>query len=174
MSQTPIRLADYDPEWPERFEQEAARIREAAGDHLLALEHIGSTAVPGLAAKPVVDMLGGTETLADADACVGPLEAIGYEYVPELEAELPERRYFRRTADGRHTHHLHVVEVGSEFFERHRDFRDYLRDHPEAAARYEALKRELAAEHRHDVAAYTEGKSDFVAEIEARAGDRET
>ncbi|NIX18890.1 MAG: GrpB family protein, partial [Actinobacteria bacterium] len=103
MSQTPIRLADYDPEWPERFEQEAARIREAAGDHLLALEHIGSTAVPGLAAKPVVDMLGGTETLADADACVGPLEAIGYEYVPELEAELPERRYFRRTADGRHT-----------------------------------------------------------------------
>lgn len=171
MSQTPIRVVEYDLEWPDAFEREAARIRAAAGEHLVALEHIGSTAVPGLPAKPIIDLLGGTDTLAGADACVDPLERIGYEYVPELEDAMPDRRYFRKTAADRHTHHLHVVPADSGFFDRHLRFRDYLREHPRAAERYAELKRELAAEHRHDVAAYTEGKAEFVAEIEARAAD---
>ncbi len=158
-----VVVVEPDPRWPSMFDAEAARIRAAAGPLLVALEHTGSTAVPGLAAKPIIDMLGGVERLADADALVQRIVALGYEYVTKYEAEIPDRRYFvRRDARGARTHHRHVVPVGNWFWTQHLAFRDHLRARPDAVARYAALKLELAAKHGTDREAYTAGKGAFI------------
>jgi GrpB-like predicted nucleotidyltransferase (UPF0157 family) len=151
------------------FAEESAGIRAALGDRLVALEHVGSTVVPGLAAKPIIDLLAGVRTLADAAGCIAPLREIGYEYVPEHEAELPERRYFHRGSAGARTHHLHMVEVASDFWERHLLFRDYLRSHPETAREYAKLKKRLADEFGRDKEGYTEAKTPFITAIEKKA-----
>lgn len=169
MSQEPITVVEYDPEWSERYAEEERRIRDAVGDHIFAIEHIGSTAVPGLGAKPIVDIMGGVETLADAELCIEPLKRLGYDYRPELEESMPRRRYFRRTTSDVHTHHLHVVERSSEFWDRHLLFRDYLRDHDAVAQRYEDLKRELAERHAHDIEGYTQAKTPFIRKTVERA-----
>ena len=117
-------------------------------------------------------MLVGVRTLADADAhCIKPICELGYEYVPEFEAVMPFRRYFRRLADGKSdSHHIHLVEQGSDFWERHLLFRDYLRAHPERAREYEQLKRRLAPQFS-DVNDYAEAKTEFIRAAEARARD---
>jgi GrpB-like predicted nucleotidyltransferase (UPF0157 family) len=156
------------------FEEDKRKILEAVGEYVTAVEHIGSTSVPGLAAKPIIDVMVAIRSLADAPACVAPLEAIGYEYVPEHEAVMPERRFFRRGSRGAGTHHLHMVERSSAFWEEHLLFRDYLRAHPEAAAGYEKLKRSLAAAHGSDRRAYTEAKADFILATVGRAREEKT
>jgi GrpB-like predicted nucleotidyltransferase (UPF0157 family) len=158
----PVVIVDYDPEWPARYAAEAARIRETLGDRIVAVEHIGSTAVPGLAAKPIIDLMVGLRRLADAGDCIAPLEGLGYEYVPQYEESMPERRYFHKGPPGSRTHHLHMVEVTSDFWERHLLFRDHLRAHPEETRAYAALKRELAGRHGADREAYTNAKTDFI------------
>lgn len=162
----PIEIVEYDFRWPRLFDEEKTRVVEAIGEHLVAIEHVGSTAVPGLAAKPIVDIMAGIRSLAEAPVCVAPLAAIGYEYVPKYEVELPERRYFRKRSGRRHN--LHVVETTTEFWRRHLAFRDWLRAHPEDARRYEALKRRLA-ETASDTRAYTDGKTVLIRQIEERA-----
>ena len=132
----------------------------------LAVEHVGSTAVPGLAAKPIIDILVRLRSLQDAAGVIPPLEGLGYEYLPEREIETPERRFLARPKTKPRTHHIHMVEVGSDFSERHLLFRDYLRAHPDAAREYEDLKRALAAQFRENREAYTEGKTPFVRRIE--------
>lgn len=164
----PVVIADYDPAWPARFEAEKARIVGAIGAWVVAVEHIGSTAVPGLAAKPILDIMVGLPSLDCAAQCIAPLQALGYEYVPEFEATIPERRYFRRKWAGE-AYHLHMVAVTSAFWERHLLFRDYLRTHPETARAYERLKRELAARFGHDRAAYTDAKTAFITAVEEQA-----
>ena len=157
----PMDIADYDPAWPCLFEEEKARIVAAIGPYVLAVEHIGSTGVPGLAAKPIIDIMVGIRSLADARRCIGPLEALGYEYVAEYEVELPERRYFRKVRPRPRTHHIHMVETTSDFWRTHLLFRDHLRSHPEDARAYEELKRRLATEF--DTGRdYTAAKSGFV------------
>jgi len=167
----PVEVVPYDPRWPRMFEEERQRILGALGPRALEVEHIGSTAVPGLAAKPVIDIMVGVGTLDDAPACIGALEALGYEYVSEFEQELPERRYFRRFGpDGRRTHQIHLVERRNlGWWERHVRFRDYLRSHPEVAREYGELKMELARRFRHDRAGYMDGKEDFVRAVEMLA-----
>jgi GrpB-like predicted nucleotidyltransferase (UPF0157 family) len=167
----PVRIVDYDPRWPGMYEDERKRIVESAGDWLVAIEHLGSTSVPGLAAKPVIDMVAAVATLDDAKKIIEPLRALGYDYVPEYEVELPERRYFRKGRRGAEgdKYHLHVVELGSEFWLRHLAFRDYLRHHPEAVREYAELKRRLAIKHGTDVDAYTDAKSGFIRGIEQKA-----
>lgn len=162
-----VIIVDYDPEWPELFEREKALILGAIGQFIVSVEHVGSTAVPGLAAKPIIDILIGIQRLADAAPCITPLEDIGYEYVPAYETDLPMRRYFRKGSP--RTHHIHMVEINSDFWVRHRLFRDYLRLYPEAAQAYADLKRRLADLHGENREAYTEAKTDFVRGIEARA-----
>ncbi|MFC6732333.1 MULTISPECIES: GrpB family protein [unclassified Haladaptatus] len=169
MSQTPITLADYDPDWPAAFDAEASHIESVIGEHIERIEHIGSTAVPGLPAKPIIDIMVGLDALADAARCLGPLEALGYEYVSTFEDVMPERRYLRKSEGDTRTHHLHMVETASDFWERHLAFRDYLRTHPEVAADYADLKRDLAAAHPHDIGAYTDGKDDFIRRVERQA-----
>ncbi len=90
----PVVIVDYDPRWPAMFREEQEAILRAIGPHVVAVEHVGSTAVPGLGAKPIIDILVGIGSLNEASACIRPLEALGYRYVPEFEAEFPERRYF--------------------------------------------------------------------------------
>lgn len=157
-----VVIAEYDPRWPAIYEKEAARIVAAAGGLLVRCEHVGSTSVPGLAAKPVIDVLGGVRTLADADAVVPRMVSIGYEYVKKWEDEMPRRRYFVRRVRGVRTHHLHVVETGSGFWRDHILFRDHLRAHPVDAIRYAALKRDLAESLGDDREAYTDAKAEFI------------
>jgi GrpB-like predicted nucleotidyltransferase (UPF0157 family) len=165
----PVTIVDYNAQWREMFKQERARIMEAVGAHLIALEHIGSTSVPGLDAKAIIDMMAGVMTLDVYRRCVEPLSALGYEYVPDYEDELPERRYFRRRVDGIATHHLHMVVINGPFWERHILFRDYLRAHRDVARQYARLKRDLAAQYGTDRRAYNAAKTEFITSIEKRA-----
>jgi GrpB-like predicted nucleotidyltransferase (UPF0157 family) len=163
-----ITVADYDPDWPGRFEDERAAIERVLGDAVLDIQHIGSTAVPGLAAKPVIDMLIAVADLDEARRrVVEPLASLGYDYVPEYESVMPQRLYFRK-GDPR-GFHIHMVEPSGEFWDRHIRFRDFLREHPEAVAEYATLKKRLAREHGSDMDGYTDAKSDFIRGIEKKA-----
>ncbi len=163
----PVEVVDYDPTWPERYAEERERIAAALAPLPVRIEHIGSTAVPGLAAKPVIDILVGVPDIERAGPAVAALIRLGYSYAPEFEGISPEQRYFYKGMP--HTHHIHMVETASDMFAYHLAFRDYLRAHPEAAAEYARLKRGLAARFRDDRDAYTDGKADFVKTITAAA-----
>jgi len=165
---SPIVIVDYNPQWPILYGQERASIVSVIGHKVVTIEHIGSTSVPGLGAKPIIDIMVGLRQLGDAEHCIAPLAAIGYEYVPEYEDELPERRYFRKGPQTRHFH-LHMVEVTSEFWGRHLIFRDYLRTHPETARAYEALKCRLAAQYATNHEGYTDAKTSFIESVVAQA-----
>lgn len=159
-----IALVPSDPDWPRRFEAEAARLRTIIpADLLIDIDHIGSTAVPGLPAKPIIDI---QATVTDLEAArarlVAPLEAAGYAFW----AENPDtdRLFFVRglpPAAPRRTHHLHVMEAGHGAL-RHLAFRDYLRGHPDVAGQYAALKQDLARQFRTDREAYTRAKGAFI------------
>ncbi|SFD83179.1 GrpB protein [Paenibacillus catalpae] len=112
------------------------------------IEHIGSTSVQGLSAKPIIDIALGVEELAQADAFIEPLMRLGYEYVPK--ADFPNRRFFRKGEWRNGTHHLHVYEAGSEEWQNQLLFRDYLKAHPHTLSEYDKLKRELALLHPDD------------------------
>lgn len=174
----PVVIADYDPAWPVIFGREREEILRACGPAaFVRIEHIGSTAVPGLAAKPIIDIMPGLRSLDDAPPLIAPIESIGWEYAPEAEQPSPElndpgmpfRRYFRKDVNGARTFHMHMVETASEFWRDHLLFRDYLRAYPAEAAAYAALKRDLAAKynatltpHSNINAGYTEAKTGFV------------
>lgn len=168
-----IVVSDYDPAWPGLFKEESAQLRATLGRLVLHVEHMGSTAVPGLPAKPVIDLLIGVTDLEEARArCIGPLEALGYNYIPEYEAFLPGELFFRKLANGPHrspAYHLHVMEPSNPPWERFIAFRDYLRAHPRAARAYADLKRALAAQCRDDIAAYRTSKHDFVEKVTEKA-----
>jgi GrpB-like predicted nucleotidyltransferase (UPF0157 family) len=156
----PVEVVAYDPRWPLRYDQERDRIAAALGEGAVAIEHVGGTAVPGLPAKPVIDIMVGVPDIERAGQAVAGLINLGYQYVPELESQLPERRYFRRGVP--ETHHVHMVAMSSDFWEEHLLFRDYLRTHPQAAEEYGKLKRGLAGRFRFDRDAYRAGKVSFI------------
>lgn len=170
----PIVIEAYDPEWPRLYEQARAEICAAIGQYVVAIEHIGSTSVPGLASKPIIDVLAGVTSLDVVAQCITPLAAIGYMYKPEYEQFIPERRYFLKSRGEIQTHHLHIFEA-EDFRERHEIiFRNYLRAHPGAQQQYEELKRTLAARFGSDRDAYTEAKGEFIRGIVAQALDEGT
>lgn len=169
----PVIIVDYDPRWPRFYDEEKANLVRVIGPMMVKIEHIGSTAVPGLAAKPIIDIMAGMQHLSDATWCIQPLRTLGYEYVPDDEKCVSDRRYFRKgnvpgTERGS-THHLHIVEAGSDAWDRHVLFRDYLRGHPEEARRYADLKKTLTARFNPDRESYTNAKTDYIQEIIARA-----
>jgi GrpB-like predicted nucleotidyltransferase (UPF0157 family) len=168
----PVVIAEYDPAWPEIFTQESFCIQSFVSSWMPELLHIGSTSVPGLRAKPIIDMLGGLNSLEEAVHLIEPLTGLGYTYVPDYEDVLPERRFFNKHEKSNHNtgFHLHVVEIGSLFWRRHLAFRDYLRTHPEAANEYGQLKTRLAAECGTDREKYTDSKTEFIQRIERLAG----
>ena len=163
----PVIVVPYDSEWPHRFDQERVVLGAVFAGSEAAIEHVGSTAVPYLGAKPVIDIMVGLSHLAEAESRISGLEAVGYEYVQKHEQHLPERRYFRKPRPGPSAYHLHCVVKGSDFWVRQLAFRDYLRAHPERAAAYYELKRELAV--RFSREEYTEAKSPFIEGILASA-----
>lgn len=161
-----IVIHHYDPVWPELFERERVRLLARLGDWV-TLEHIGSTAVPGLAAKPCVDVLAGVAHFkADADPCTDTLLADGWRARPEPVAS--DQRWFYRPGSAHDTYHLHLVERDSALWHEHLLFRDYLRRHSRAGLIYQQLKHVLAARSA-DRAAYSEGKAGFVGSIVALA-----
>lgn len=169
-SAAPVTVVDYDAAWPRMFREQCAVLEEVLSDALI--EHVGSTAVPGLGAKPVIDILAGVSRLSEVEARAPQLTWLGYEYVPDYEDRLPDRRYFRKISyiDRAHTYHLHCVVRGSPLWGRYLTFRDYLRARPEAALAYFALKQSLTARHGADRVAYTEGKTSFIESILRSAG----
>ena len=170
-----VRVVPYDAAWPRLYAEEVSRLlpfldREGV---TLVFEHTGSTSIPGMAAKPILDILAGRATDEEREPAIRALEAAGYVY--RGEQEIPGRDFFRRGDPRRY--HIHLAAVGSDFWRDHRAFRDYLRAHAGAAAEYAALKRDLAAKHPLDREAYIEGKTAFVKRILAlalRDGSRST
>jgi GrpB-like predicted nucleotidyltransferase (UPF0157 family) len=160
-----VQVVDYDPEWPRLFRREADRIRAALGERVVRLEHVGSTSVPGLAAKAIIDILLVVPDSSDEPAYLPELEAAGYVLVIR-EPEWHQHRCFK----GPDTNvNLHVYSPGSPEIERYLLFRDRLRDHPEDRARYQRVKRELAERDWTYVQEYADAKSEIVEEIIARA-----
>ena len=164
---TRVTIVPYDPDWPRRFEDERSVLAAVFAGSDAIIEHVGSTAVPGLGAKPVVDILIGVPILREVEDRIPAFEAAGYEYVHEYEEQLPDRRYFRKPRVGTRAFHVHGVVTGSDFWIRHLAFRDHLRAHPESAVAYYTLKRELAM--RVSKEAYTEAKSPFIESVLASA-----
>lgn len=162
-----VEIAEYSPGWPRVFERESAAILEACCPWVAAVHHVGSTSVPGLAAKPVLDMLPVAAGLAEALEAVPRMEALGYRY--RGENGIAGRFYFEKSVDGRTVAHIHLFPAGHPAIYTHLAFRDYLRAHPDAARDYERLKRELAAKHRNDREAYTDAKTAFIQGIIAVA-----
>jgi GrpB-like predicted nucleotidyltransferase (UPF0157 family) len=161
----PILVVEYDPQWPILFEQEKETILAALGSSLLMVEHIGSTSVPGLAAKPVIDMGVGVRSLAAAAALMPAIERLGYAYEPAFEQLVPERRFFWKGTPIVHTYHLHLAERDHPVLLRPLRFRDYLRRHPDLAESYGRLKKELAKRCDQDIEAYVNGKTAFIEQV---------
>lgn len=157
-----ILLVAHDPAWSLRFVGERARLLAAFPGYFIDIEHIGSTAVVGLSAKPIVDLLAGVASMEVAVSLNEPLCRCGYTTSPELNASLTDRQWFMRWNQGRRTHHLHVLVHGGENWFRHLRFRDALRANLVLAGRYAELKETLARQHRHDREAYTQAKTAFI------------
>lgn len=154
-----------DPQWPVQFEAEKARLMEAFGGRFQAIEHFGSTAIAGLDAKPIIDMLGGVASMTEADALIEPLCQIGWDTSPAYNATLGDRRWLLRWDGKIRTHHLHLVVYGSRQWQERLQFRDCLRTRPDLATQYQQLKYKLATQHRDDREAYTEAKAEFVTQV---------
>ena len=166
----PIILSDYNSIWPERFREIADQLRNALGDLAHAIEHVGSTAVPGLAAKPVIDIDVVVRSADDVNLATERLQRVGYEHEGDLG--IPGREAFRWPDNNMARHHLYVVVAGSQPHADHLGFRDYLRAHPAEALECSQLKRSLAAQYRGDRAKYTEEKGRFIERLQdVRSGN---
>lgn len=161
-----IEVVDYRPEWPDRYRREAEQLSDALGDTLVAAHHIGSTSVPGLAAKPVIDILLEVRDLAELDTHNAAMADLGYEAKGEYGIE--RRRFYQKGGD-RRSHHVHAFPVGDEHVTRHLAFRDYLIAHPAVAAEYARLKQRIAQTYVSDSNGYCAAKNDFVVNHERRA-----
>jgi GrpB-like predicted nucleotidyltransferase (UPF0157 family) len=169
MQRSPIEILPYDANWPVRFAAERSLLASLFDSATTLIEHIGSTAVPGLGAKPIIDLMVGIEALSEVVDRIPRLRAVGYEYVAEVESAFPERRFFAKPSRGAAQFHLHAVELSTPFWERHLLFRDILRSDPETAARYLALKLQLAVRFRQDREGYGAAKTAFIEEVLSKA-----
>jgi len=169
-----IAIVPYDPRWPAMFREEVEHLRACLPQDLVGrIEHFGSTAVPGLASKPIIDMLVEVTSLAEARRRIVPvLESQGYDYFwrPSFGDSTPPfyAWFIKRDSSGRRTHHIHMVESHFEHWDRLL-FRDYLTAHPDAALQYQELKMLLAAKCPNDRVAYTKGKTDFISRVMEKA-----
>jgi GrpB-like predicted nucleotidyltransferase (UPF0157 family) len=169
----PLAMVAYDPAWPARFDTARTALIGALLPWLVHdIEHIGSTAVPGLTAKPIIDMLAVVQDIDAARAAIGPLTNIGWLLAPQPDDDAIRRLSFCTPTPERRTHHLHVVEDESQAWRTWLAFRDQLRSHPDDAAAYGTLKTELAARYADDRAAYRAAKAPFIEAIVARVDTR--
>ena len=164
-----VEVVPHNSRWREEFEAEAKRVAAAlGGENVAAVHHIGSTAIPDIYAKPVIDLLVEVRDIIEVDGRSSAMQSLGYEVMGEFG--IPGRRYFRKDdREGIRTHQIHAFETGSAQIERHLAFRDYMIAHPAEARMYSELKRKLAAEHPQSPDEYMDGKDDFIKETDRRA-----
>jgi GrpB-like predicted nucleotidyltransferase (UPF0157 family)/predicted GNAT family N-acyltransferase len=160
-----IEVVPYNQDWPLAFKTEAAKIKQALSDNCIEVHHIGSTSVPGLAAKPIIDIIPVVRDIHTVDKLA--MESLGYEAKGEFG--IPFRSYFTKGKDIR-THNVHIFEQGNLEIERHLKFRDWMRNNPADKEAYANLKNGLAEKFPNDIEAYCIGKDEFVANIDAKAG----
>lgn len=168
-----VVVSPYSNEWPNLFralEEDLIRMFQPTS---IAVEHIGSTSVPGLAAKPVIDVLLGAASLAEIESKIKLLNEHGYEYVSKYEREIPERRYFVRSPASSLRVHIHAVELGSRIWREHLAFRDALRNDLSLRAQYQSLKLQLAEQFVNDKSAYSAAKNPFIESVLAAIPSRQ-
>ncbi|SIS45215.1 GrpB family protein [Salimicrobium flavidum] len=161
-----VRIVTYKETWPEQFKSEARRIQEALGQIPVRIHHIGSTSVPGLSAKPVIEIMPVVSRIDEVDNHTVAMQKLGYEAMGAYGIE--GRRFFKKGGDNR-THHVHVFETDSPQALRHLAFRDYLIAHPDVASAYGQLKQELAETYPEDMESYISGKEEWIRRTEGRA-----
>ena len=156
-----VKLVPYTPEWKRLFEEEKKLLLSSIGNYVIDIQHVGSTAIPGLEAKPIIDIAVAVRSSEDVEKCIQPLEHLGYEY----KREDPGRFLFVKGDPMKRTHYVHMVEWNSEFWKNYLLFRDYLHKHKEMANEYAKIKRELAREFEANRGEYTKGKVSFIEKI---------
>jgi GrpB-like predicted nucleotidyltransferase (UPF0157 family) len=164
---SPVIIVDYNSDWTKNFEQEKRELMKILNGKIISIEHIGSTSVNGLGAKPILDIAVGVNNLDDVDKFIEPLKKIGYEF--RQHKEFPERRFFRKCKLRARTHHLHFYEFESEHWNNQLLFRNYLRTHPDELKSYNQLKKELAENYRFDRVSYTDAKGPFIQNVLIKA-----
>ena len=163
-----IEVVPHDSRWAGEYLKEAENIKQVFGEELVEIYHIGSTAIPGIYAKPIIDFLVGVKDIQRVDSFNPQMEALAYQAWGEYG--IPGRRYFAKSPIQR-THQVHIFQTGDPQIARHLNFRDYMRAHPVEAKQYEQLKIELARRFRYDIDGYTDGKDDFIHEMDQRAAE---
>ena len=161
-----VGIVSYNPNWKEIYKEESKKIKNVLSDIIVDIHHIGSTAIPGIKAKPVIDILVEVKDIEAVGRYNNKMEELGYEVMGEHG--IPKRRFFRKGGNKR-THHIHIFQVGNEEIERYINFKEYLIAHPDKAWEYSKLKEKLANKYTYDVENYTNGKSDFIKEIDRKA-----
>jgi GrpB-like predicted nucleotidyltransferase (UPF0157 family) len=156
-----VEIVAYQKDWPRLYEQEKQRILAAIGEHVLEVQHVGSTSIPGMPAKPIIDIGIAVHNFEEAQVCISPMHALGYQYKGEFG--IPRRHYFVKGEP--RTHQVHMVEEDSRDWQGMLLFRDFLRAHPDAARDYADLKRRLASEYRTDRERYTNEKGPFIQKV---------
>jgi len=163
-----VEVVPHNHVWRNAFELEAKHVAAALGENVVAIHHIGSTAIPEIYAKPIIDLLVEVRDIREVDPRSSAMKSLGYEVMGEYG--IHGRRYFRKdNREGIRTHHIHAFETGSAEVLRHLAFRDYMISHPSDAQRYSELKRNLAKAHPENMDAYIDGKDDFIKEMDRRA-----
>ena len=162
-----VVLTPHNPAWIEQYEAEAAQLTAVFQPILVAMHHIGSTAVPGIKAKPIIDIMIVVTEITAVNDLIQPMVNLGY--ISKGENGIPGRHYFRKGSDEHHTHHIHVYAAKHSAIAQHLNFRDYLCHHPAEAVRYSQLKERLAQQHFSDPATYTESKTGFIQTIGLKA-----
>ncbi|NHJ39465.1 MAG: GrpB family protein [Asgard group archaeon] len=163
-----VDLVKYNPNWPIQFETEKKLILETFQNFIIHVEHVGSTAIPGISAKPIIDIMIGIESLTEIDEYIELFKTIGYDINPDWNKDFPNQRALDKYENGMKIH-LYIVEFNTERWLKNIHFRDYLREHPEVAEEYNKLKLELVEKYRDDREAYVSGKSQFIKKIEKKA-----
>lgn len=165
-----IIIAPHNPLWKTLFEEEKAKLEVALQNQNALIEHIGSTAVENLDAKPIIDIMIGIPDFSVVDqTCVSPIRALGYDFPLKYQNSFPKRRYFRKWKDNEtKTHHIHLTEIGCPFWERHLFFRDHLRNNPEVRIAYQNLKYHLAEQEWDEMNSYADAKTEFIRSIESK------
>jgi GrpB-like predicted nucleotidyltransferase (UPF0157 family) len=165
---TKVEVVPHNSHWRDAFEAEAKHVAGALGENVVAIHHIGSTAIPNIYAKPVIDLLVEVRNITEVDGQSSAMESLGYEVMGEYG--ISGRRYFRKdNPEGIRTHNIHAFEAGSAQVKRHLAFRDYMIAHPVEAQMYSELKRKLAGEHPQSFDGYMDGKDGFIKEMDQRA-----
>ena len=161
-----VGVVSYNPNWKDMYKEESEKIKNILSDIIINIHHIGSTAIPGIKAKPVIDILVEVKDIEGVDQYNHKMKELGYEAMGEYG--IPKRRFFRKGRIKR-THHVHMFQVGNEEIEKHINFKEYLIAHPDKAREYLKLKEKLVDKYTYNVENYTNSKSDFIKEIDKKA-----